>query len=118
MLEQATTLTHMRDHIEFVLNGREQIVRGRSAFITLAEYLRIECGLAGTKVVCAEGDCGACTVLVGRPNSHPHLLSRKAGRGESMSYVPIDACIQFLFQLDGTHVVTIEGLPANGELHA
>jgi xanthine dehydrogenase small subunit len=96
----------MRDHIQFFLNGREQIVRGDSAFITLAEYSRIECGLAGTKVVCAEGDCGACTVLVGRP------------AGQRLHYVPIDGCIQFVFQLDGTHVVTIEGLPSNGELHA
>jgi xanthine dehydrogenase small subunit len=107
----------MRDQFQFFLNGREQIVRGDSAFITLAEYLRLECGLVGTKVVCAEGDCGACTVLVGRPNSHPHSFSRKAGTGESISYVPIDACIQFLFQVDGTHVVTIEGLPSNGDLH-
>jgi len=117
MLEQATTLTHMRDHIQFFLNGRGQIVRGDSAFITLAEFLRLECGLVGTKIVCAEGDCGACTVLVGRPSPHPQPLSGKAGRGESMSYVPIDACIQFLFQLDGVHIVTIEGLPSNGDLH-
>ena len=56
----------MRDYVRFFLNGQEQIVRGDAAFVTLAEYLRLNCGMPGTKVVCAEGDCGACTVLVGR----------------------------------------------------
>jgi xanthine dehydrogenase small subunit len=55
--------------------------------------------------VCAEGDCGACTVLVGRPED---------GR---LRYETVDACIQFLYQLDGKHVVTAEGLGANGQLH-
>ena len=59
---------------------------------------------AGTKIVCAEGDCGACTVLVGRPTA-------KCG------ICPSIACIQFVFQLDGTHVVTVEGLPENGDMH-
>lgn len=96
----------MRDHIRFFLNGAERIVRGDTAFITLAEYLRRECGLVGTKIVCAEGDCGACTVLVGR-----------ARNGSEVSFEPVDACIQFVFQLDGQSVVTIEGLTSEGELH-
>jgi xanthine dehydrogenase small subunit len=95
----------MRDYVRFFLNGQEQIVRGDAAFVTLAEFLRLNCGLPGTKIVCAEGDCGACTVLVGRPAD-----------GE-MRYLPVDCCIQFVFQLDGTHVVTVEGLAAKGELH-
>src|SRR5947208_1883368 len=95
----------MRDHVRFFLNGREHVVRGPAIFITLAEYLRWERGEVGTKVVCAEGDCGACTVLVGR------LV------GNQLRYLPIDACIQFLCQLDATHVVTVEGLASNGELH-
>jgi xanthine dehydrogenase small subunit len=92
----------MRDHVRFFLNGQEQIVRGDAAFVTLAEFLRLNCGLPGTKIVCAEGDCGACTVLVGRPR---------------VQYIPVDACIQFIFQLDGMHVITVEGLPQNGDLH-
>jgi xanthine dehydrogenase small subunit len=119
----------MRDYVRFFLNGQEQIVRGDAAFVTLAEYLRLNCGLPGTKIVCAEGDCGACTVLVGRANPHPHPLSRKAGRGEQevlpspsfaeegVQNLPVDACIQFIFQLDGTHVVTVERLTQNGDLH-
>ncbi|HEY1375434.1 MAG TPA: FAD binding domain-containing protein, partial [Gemmataceae bacterium] len=95
----------MRDHLRFVLNGRPQTVRGSAAFGSLTDYLRGQLGLAGTKVVCAEGDCGACTVLVGRP------------AGDGLRYAPVDACIQFLYQLDGTQVVTVEGLSANGDLH-
>jgi len=100
----------MRDHVRFFLNGREQVVRGESAFQTLTEYLRLELGLVGTKVVCAEGDCGACTVLVGRVAGAESSTPR-------LRYVPIDGCIQLIYQLDGTHVVTIEGLACNGELH-
>jgi xanthine dehydrogenase small subunit len=95
----------MRDHVRFFLNDRPQTVRGGAAFASLTEYLRAGQRLVGTKVVCAEGDCGACTVLVGRVSD---------GR---VRYSPIDACIQFLYQLDGTHVVTVEGLARNGELH-
>lgn len=95
----------MRDHVRFYLNGQPQTVRGALAFGTLTEYLREQRGLAGTKIVCAEGDCGACTVLVGRP-----------GHG-TLRYLTVDSCIQFLAQLDGCHVVTVEGLSCNGTPH-
>jgi xanthine dehydrogenase small subunit len=61
-------------------------------------------GLTGTKIVCAEGDCGSCTVLCGR------AIDGK------FSYLPLDSCIQFVFQLDGTHVITVEGLSRDGRL--
>jgi xanthine dehydrogenase small subunit len=95
----------MRDHLRFYLNGRPQTVGGDAAFASLTDYLRGPLGLVGTKVVCAEGDCGACTVLVGRPH------------GDSLRYLPVDSCIQFLYQLDGTHVITVEGMSTNGDLH-
>jgi xanthine dehydrogenase small subunit len=95
----------MRDHLRFYLNGQRQTVRGDAAFASLSDYLRSWLGLVGTKVVCAEGDCGACTVLVGRP------------AGDTLRYSPVDSCIQFLYQIDGTHVVTVEGLAYNGDLH-
>src|SRR5207248_4639123 len=80
---------------------------GEVAFASLTDFLRQELLLTGTKVVCAEGDCGACTVLVGRPE------------GPGLRYETVDACIQFLYQLDGRHVVTVEGLPGSGpaQLH-
>jgi xanthine dehydrogenase small subunit len=95
----------MRDHVRFFLNGQPCAVRGDAAFASLTDFLRARRGLVGTKVVCAEGDCGACTVLVGRPD------------GGRLHYEPVDACIQFLYQIDGTHVVTVEGLAVGDELH-
>lgn len=96
----------MRDHLLLFINGQRHEVSGRAAFLSLSDYLRLHCGLIGTKIVCSEGDCGACTTLVGRPNF---------ARGE-FHYAPIDSCIQFLFQLDGTHVITVEGLRRDGIL--
>ncbi len=90
----------MLDHILIWLNDRRHEVRGRDAFLSLSDYLRRVHGLIGTKIVCSEGDCGACTVLIGRADAD----------GSRLVYRPIDSCIQFIFQLDGTHVVTVEGL--------
>lgn len=89
----------MLDHVLLYVNGRRHEVRGRAAFLSLSDFLRREHSLTGTKIVCSEGDCGACSVLIGRPSAGGRLV-----------YRPIDACIQFLWQLDGVHVVTIEGL--------
>ena len=95
----------MRDHILLYINGRRHQVAGSDALVSLSDFLRLRLGLAGTKIVCSEGDCGSCTVLVGRPE------------GDRLRYRPIDSCIQWMFQLDGTHVVTVEGLNGcNGHL--
>ncbi len=73
---------------------------------TLLDYLRLERRLTGTKEGCAEGDCGACTVLVGRLSEN------------GLTYEPVNACIRFLASLDGCHVVTIEHLAGTqGALH-
>jgi len=92
----------MRDYLILHLNGIRREIRGSNAFLTLAQHLRHEERITGTKIVCEEGDCGACTVLVGRPED---------GR---MRYRPVNSCIQFLLQLDGAHVVTVEGLARRG----
>src|SRR5258706_16422734 len=88
----------MRDHVLLYLNGHALRVTGDDAFLTLAEYLRRRQNLTGTKIVCAEGDCGSCAVLIGRPVQG------------SMRYSSVTSCIQLLFQVDAAHVVTIEGL--------
>jgi xanthine dehydrogenase small subunit len=95
----------MRQSITFFINGQRHDVTGAQAFMTLSDFLRYQIALTGTKVVCAEGDCGSCTVLVGRPAE------------EGISYRPITSCIQFLYQLDGAHVITVEGLRYDGELN-
>lgn len=94
----------MRDHIQLSINGREHRVGGASAFKTLSNYLRYDVCATGTKIVCEEGDCGACTVLVRRSAAEP--------------FAPVNSCIQSLTQLDGMSVVTVEGLRRDGELNA
>lgn len=95
----------MRDHLVFYLNGIRQTVRGHQAAMTVSSYLRESCSprLTGTKIACAEGDCGACTVLVGKPNAD----------GNRLDYRTIDACIAFVYQLDRAHLITVEGLQQN-----
>jgi xanthine dehydrogenase small subunit len=98
-------MTHRSD-IRFLLNGRDVVMPNVGASQTLLDFLRIEQRLTGTKEGCAEGDCGACSVLVGR-------LSNGVLR-----YETINSCIRFMASLDGCHVVTIEYLAGpNGRLH-
>jgi len=98
----------MRDHVLLHINGERHEVRGAAAFSMFADYLRYERRLTGTKVVCAEGDCGACTVLRGHP-----LLGRNHESG-ALRFDPINACIATVAQLDGAHLLTIEAV-SNGE---
>ena len=70
--------------IRFLLNDTEIRLSEAGPDDTLLDFLRLGRGLTGTKEGCAEGDCGACTVLVGR------LL---AGR---LVYESVNACIRFL----------------------
>ncbi len=95
----------MRDYLLLYLNGQPLHVSGEEAFLTLSEFLRRRRRLTGAKVVCAEGDCGACAVLVGRV------------AGTQMHYAAVNSCIQLLFQLDAAHVITVEGLRDSGELN-
>jgi xanthine dehydrogenase small subunit len=90
----------MLDHVLVYVNGRRHEVRGRDVFLSLSDFLRRTQGLTGTKIVCSEGDCGACTVLIGRV----------ADDESRLIYRPVDSCILFMFQLDSTHVVTVEGI--------
>ncbi|MER8394571.1 xanthine dehydrogenase small subunit [Mesorhizobium sp. M1340] len=95
-----------RNEIRFILNGEDVALGTVAPDQTLLDWLRLDRSLRGTKEGCAEGDCGACTLLVGR-------LS--AGR---LVYESVNACIRFLGSLDGTHVVTVEHLRGGaGKLH-
>ena len=63
----------IRNEIRFILNGEDVALPDVAPDETLLDYLRLRRSLRGTKEGCAEGDCGACTVLVGR-------LSRRQAR--------------------------------------
>ena len=96
----------VRNVIRFLLNDTEVDVSDIAATTTLLDYLRLEQRLRGSKEGCAEGDCGACTVLVGRL------------KGEDLVYETVTACIRFVGSLDGCHVVTVEHLAdPDGTLH-
>ncbi len=96
----------IRKKISFLLNDKILELDNFSPSLTLLDFLRLEKNLNGTKEGCNEGDCGACTVLVGR------LVDGK------LIYESVNACIRFIGSLDGTHIVSIEHLKsATGELH-
>jgi xanthine dehydrogenase small subunit len=87
----------------FYLNGRRHEVGADRAGMMLSDYLRYDRRLTGTKVVCAEGDCGACSVL--------RLFPYAA---EANLYQPMNSCIATVAQMDGSSLVTVDAL-ANGE---
>ncbi len=89
----------MRDTLRFALNGRPLAVTDVPPHHTLLQWLRAQ-GLTATKEGCAEGDCGACTVLLGTP------------RDGRLDWRAVNACLVLLPQVDGRAVVTAEGLAA------
>jgi xanthine dehydrogenase small subunit len=97
----------MTDAVRFLLNGDERAVEGLEPTTTVLEYLRNVERLCGTKEGCAEGDCGACTVVIAAPD----------GAG-GLSYQAVNSCIRFLPTLDGKQLITVEGLKGDdGALH-
>ncbi|CAM1361284.1 Glyceraldehyde dehydrogenase small chain (modular protein) [Tenacibaculum sediminilitoris] len=90
--------------IQFILNN-QVIKTTANAGITLLDFIREHQQLKGTKIGCREGDCGACTVLIGE---------QKNG---SLSYQSITSCISPLGNANGKHIVTIEGINLPKELN-
>ena len=89
----------MRASLDFCLNGEAVSVADENPARTLLTWLRERRGLTGTKEGCAEGDCGACTVV---------LADRDAAG--KLRYLPANACILCLGAVDGKEVITVEGL--------
>ena len=101
-------MTQVTNTVRFVLDGQIVEAQGVRRTTTVLDYLREQLHRTGTKEGCAEGDCGACVVMVGELNA--------AGTG--VNYVPVNSCIQLLPALDGKSVKTVESLKkADGSLH-
>ena len=82
--------------ITFILNNKT-IKTSEHSGMTLLDFVRYEQRLTGTKIGCREGDCGACTVLVGTL------------KNDSIEYQSITSCISPLGNAHGKHIVTVEG---------
>ena len=96
----------MQNEIRYFHRGRVETLADVDPTLTVLRYLRERCGLTGTKEGCAEGDCGACTVVLGE------LV------GERVRYRAVNACIAFVPVLDGKQLITVEDLAAaDGTLH-
>jgi xanthine dehydrogenase small subunit len=95
----------MRDAISFLRRGKRIDLRPVSPTQTVLDYLRLEEKSKGTKEGCNEGDCGACTVALGR---------LKNGK---LVYEPVNACIQLIGQLHGSDLVIVDDLMQDNILH-
>ena len=93
------------DSITLTVNGVPREAVGVPPHLTLLGWLRDQ-GLTGSKEGCAEGECGACAVLVARP-----------AEGGGTRLEPVNACLALLPALNGGEVITAEGLGAPGRLH-
>jgi xanthine dehydrogenase small subunit len=96
----------MRETLRFLFGNRLVEIAACDPTLTVLDWLRLEQRMTGTKEGCAEGDCGACTVMVGRLD------------GGRLRYEAINSCIRFLPTLDGCHLLTVEHLKDEaGSLH-
>jgi xanthine dehydrogenase small subunit len=101
----------MRRHIHFLRRGAVIRLSGAAPHLTLLDYLRLHEGATGTKEGCAEGDCGACTVVLCRRAPTPSPASG------GLIYAPVNACIALAGQADGADLITVEDLARNDRLH-
>jgi xanthine dehydrogenase small subunit len=97
-----------RSSIKFVLDGEVIELDDVDPTRTVLQFLREDLRRKGTKEGCAEGDCGACTVVVAEVNRD----------GDDLSLRAINSCIQFLPTIDGKELITVESLaPGDSDLH-
>ena len=94
----------MLEEIKFILNNDLISIKIDPATVLL-DFIRKQIHLTGTKEGCKEGDCGACTVLVGE------LKESK------LTYQSVNSCLIPLGNINHTHIVTIEGLTSNNLTH-
>ncbi|MBI5335330.1 MAG: xanthine dehydrogenase small subunit [Burkholderiales bacterium] len=109
--------------IRFVHQGRIVSVEGLAPTTSVLAWLREHAHCTGTKEGCAEGDCGACTVVIAEPAPAGTAPAGSAGTAaaviDGLLLRTVNACIQFLPTLDGRALLTVEDLKAmaGGALH-
>ena len=97
----------MSEPVRFVSRGQVVAVGADIPHtMTVLEYLRTRLRRLGSKEGCAEGDCGACTVVIG-----------EAGENGRLRYRAVNACILFVHQLDGKALFTVDDLAEDEALH-
>ena len=94
-----------RNALQFIRSGRRVRIEQFAPRATLLDWLRLEERSTGTKEGCAEGDCGACAVVVAR---------ERDGR---LVHESVNSCITLLGQIDGAELITVEDLAEDGALH-
>ena len=102
-------MTGFRNTIRFVLDGRLtevdfSVSTGIKPTTTVLNYLRSLKGHSGVKEGCAEGDCGACTVVLAEP-----------GQNGRLEYRSVDSCLVFLPMIHGKQLITVENLAVKRE---
>ena len=104
--KKPTKAKPMRERVRFLLGDELREIEQIDPTMTVLDYLRLVERRVGTKEGCNEGDCGACTVAIGR---------LRDGR---VHYQAVNACIQFVGMLDGCQLLTVEDLKgADGKPH-
>ncbi|XP_078138559.1 LOW QUALITY PROTEIN: xanthine dehydrogenase/oxidase, partial [Centroberyx gerrardi] len=88
------------DELIFFVNGKKIVEKNPDPEMTLLTYLRRKLGLTGTKLGCAEGGCGACTVMLSRYQTHTQQLL----------HYSVNACLAPLCSLHLVAVTTVEGI--------
>src|SRR5947207_3902417 len=106
MARQKSKTASLQGAVRFALDGDIVTLDDVDPTRTVLQYLREDLGRTGTKEGCAEGDCGACTVVVGEL------------KNGSVRFRAINSCIQFVPTLDGKELITVESLQGDdGALH-
>jgi xanthine dehydrogenase small subunit len=90
--------------VSFWLNGKKMELSVPPG-MTVLELLNEKLSLTGTKSSCNEGDCGACTVIIGQK------------KDRTITYKTVNSCLYPAFRLHGKHLITVEGISAKDELH-
>lgn len=93
--EEFNSFIEAKSDVDLILNGK-RIKKKIKTNTTLAELIRDDLGLTGTKIVCNQGECGSCTVL--------------------MDNVPVYSCHMLAIDANNSHIITIEGLLKGDEL--